>query len=129
MVLENVRDSVDTNVLEALEEKRFFEKVPNNTKKALYILVTDTNKNLAQSIEKLVVTNQGKLGLEEIADAIDIHVWNKQGEVLDVVRVGDQERNDIEKIDNQTMQSLKPLCSDFAKIRADIEVQTEENAY
>ncbi|NMC08739.1 hypothetical protein GYA44_00195 [Candidatus Microgenomates bacterium] len=129
MVLENVRESVDTEVLATLEEKKLFERVPDNTRKALEVMKNDTNKNLSSRVDTLVQTNEGKLGLEEIADAIDMHIWNKQGEVLDVVRVGDQDRNDIEKIDTKTMQSLKALCSDFAKIRADIEVQTEENAY
>lgn len=130
MVLENVRDSVDTEALQTLESKKLSERLPNHTDKALAILKKDSNENLATKVTLLVEKNDGKLGLEEIADAIDIHVWNKSGEVLDVVRVGtDQDRNDIEKIGEETINNLRPLCSDFAKIRTDIEEQTEDNAY
>lgn len=130
MVLENVRDSVDTEALETLEEKKISERIPNHTDKVITVLKTDSNANLTSKVSSLVENNEGKLGLEEIANAIDIHVWDKLGKVLDIVRVGtDQKRNDIEKIEEETMNNLKPLCSDFSKIRTDIEEQTAENAY
>ena len=119
--------SVDPIAFATLVEKRVAERIPQKNTEILDILKKDSNTTLPTLLGKYVNEEDAKIGLQDLETYLEAHVWDKDGQLVSTVGIGtDKDDATIEVVSQETYDSLKPLCSDIATIKAEIEANLED---